>query len=133
MKICIFTESIDKKDGGPSRSVPVLAKGLSEVGLDVTLIAVESDDMNTHLFNGTAVKLVKVTSSASQSDYIQLFSEGGYDLIHSQCIWKPSYHKVAIAARKLNIPLIITPRGTLEPWSLGQKKWKKKKSVIMCR
>lgn len=131
MKICIFTESIDKKDGGPSRSVPVLAKGLSEVGLDVTLIAVESDDMNTHLFNGTAVKLVKVTSSASQSDYIQLFSEGGYDLIHSQCIWKPSYHKVAIAARKLNIPLIITPRGTLEPWSLGQKKWKKKMAMVL--
>ena len=101
------------------------------MGLDVTLIAVESDDMNTHLFNGTAVKLVKVTSSASQSDYIQLFSEGGYDLIHSQCIWKPSYHKVAIAARKLNIPLIITPRGTLEPWSLGQKKWKKKMAMVL--
>ena len=131
MKICIFTESIDKKDGGPSRSVPILARGLAEAGVDVTLMAVESDEMNTHLLEGTSVVLKKVTPTASQAKYMELLSSGNYDIIHSQCIWVPSYHKVAVAARKLNIPLIITPRGTLEPWSLKQKMWKKRLAMLV--
>lgn len=131
MKICIFTESIDKKDGGPSRSVPILARGLAEAGVDVTLLAVETDEMNTHLLEGTSVTLVRVSPFASQGDYMTLLSSAKYDLIHSQCIWVPSYHKVAVAARELNIPLIITPRGTLEPWSLEQKKWKKRLALLL--
>ncbi len=131
MKICIFTESIDKKDGGPSRSVPILARGLAELGLDVTLMAVETDEMNTHLLDGTSVKLITVPSKTSQNGYTNLLKQGGYDIIHSQCIWVPSYHKVAVAARMLNIPIIITPRGTLEPWSLEQKKWKKRLALLL--
>lgn len=131
MKICIFTESIDKRDGGPSRSVPILARGLSEIGIDTTLMAVETDDMNTHLLDNTDVKLIKIPPSASLTDYIRILKEGAYDIIHSQCIWVPSYHKVAVAARKLNIPYIITPRGTLEPWSLEQKKWKKRLAMLL--
>lgn len=131
MKVCLFTESIDKKDGGPSRSVPILARGLAELGLDVTLMAVETDEMNTHLLDGTSVKLITVPSKTSQNGYTNLLKQGGYDIIHSQCIWVPSYHKVAVAARKLNIPIIITPRGTLEPWSLEQKKWKKRLALLL--
>lgn len=131
MKICIFTESIDKKDGGPSRSVPILARGLAEVGLNVTLMTLKTDEMNTHLLDDSSVKLVTVSPSASEKDFMLLLSEGGYDLIHSQCIWLPSYHKVAVAARNLKIPLIITPRGTLEPWSLEHKKWKKKLAMFL--
>ena len=131
MKICIFTESIDKKDGGPSRSVPILARGLAEVGLNVTLMTLKTDEMNTHLLDDSSVKLVTIAPSASEKDFMLLLSEGGYDLIHSQCIWLPSYHKVAVAARNLKIPLIITPRGTLEPWSLEHKKWKKKLAMFL--
>lgn len=131
MKICIFTESIDKKDGGPSRSVPILARGLAEVGVDVTLMVVESDEMNTHLLDGTDAKIIKVSQNATQKDYCQLIKEGSFDLIHSQCIWLQPYHSVAVSARKLNIPLIITPRGTLEPWCLEQKKWKKKLAMFL--
>lgn len=131
MKICIFTDSIDKKDGGPSRSVPILARGLAEVGVDVTLMVVESDEMNTHLLDGTDAKIIKVSQNATQKDYCQLIKEGSFDLIHSQCIWLQLYHSVAVSARKLNIPLIITPRGTLEPWCLEQKKWKKKLAMFL--
>ena len=131
MKICIFIASLDKNDGGPSRSVPIIAKGLSELGVDVTLMAVETDEMNTHLLNGTSVKLEVVPHSASQDYYTRLILAGGYNLIHSQCIWLPTYHKVSVATRKLNLPLIITPRGTLEPWSLEQKKWKKRLAMLL--
>ena len=34
MRVCIFTSTNDKSEGGPSRSVPILAKGVSKVGCD---------------------------------------------------------------------------------------------------
>lgn len=117
MRICLFAESIDKKDGGPSRSVPILARGLSEIGVDTTLMVVESDEMNTHLLNGTAVRLIVLSRKASFKDYLLKIGEGNYDIIHSQCIWLREYHKVALSAKRLGIPLVITPRGTLEPWA----------------
>lgn len=134
MRVCVFTESIDKKDGGPSRSVPLLARGLSEVGVDTTLMTVESDEMNIHLLDNTDVHLVIIPRKASRREYLKRFEEGRYDIIHSQCIWLLEYHKVAVAARKLGIPLIITPRGTLEPWAYeGQgfiKRIKKKIAMV---
>jgi glycosyltransferase involved in cell wall biosynthesis len=134
MRICLFAESIDKKDGGPSRSVPLLARGLSEIGIDTTLMTVETDEMNTHLLENTDVNLLVIPRKASQKYYVTKIREGGYDIIHSQCIWLPEYHKVAVAARKLGVPLIITPRGTLEPWAYqgqGLLKSMKKRIAMM--
>lgn len=112
--------------GGPSRSVPMLVKGLAEESVDVTLMIFRTDDMNTHALDGTTAKL-KIwepgTAFKNIEDYI--LSEK-FDLIQMQSMWAPAYHKVAKIARSHNIPYIITPRGMLEPWSLSQSKWKKK-------
>ena len=37
----------------------------------------------------------------------------------------PGNHYVAITARKFRIPLVIHPRGMLEPWALQYRGWKK--------
>lgn len=116
MKICIFTASIDKKGGGPSRSVPILAKGLAQVGVDVTLMTGESDDMNTHAVEGSNVKLDVFPRNLSEKELEQKLLQGGYDLIHGQGIWIPLYHKMCKIARKHHIPYMMTPRGALEPW-----------------
>lgn len=36
MKVLTFITSISLKGGGPSRSVPMLVKGLAELGVDIT-------------------------------------------------------------------------------------------------
>ena len=126
MKILTFIVDIDNTHGGPSRSVPMLVKGLAEESVDVTLMIFRTDDMNTHALDGTTAKL-KIwepdTAFKNIEDYI--LSEK-FDLIQMQSMWAPAYHKVAKIARSHNIPYIITPRGMLEPWSLSQSKWKKK-------
>ena len=126
MRICIFTTTLDKKDGGPSRSVPILAKGLSEIGVDVTLMACQSEDMNTHILDGSAVNFEIIHRDISSNELEDLFVNARFDLIHSQNLWNPLYHKVAKIARKNGIPYMMTPRGCLEPWSLKQKRLKKK-------
>ena len=125
MRICIFTTSIDKKGGGPSRSVPILARGLSEVGVETTLLTGYSSEMNTHLLDGTSVEVKTIPQNISIRQLERVLLEGRYDLIHGQNLWIPLYHKMARVARKHGIPYMMTPRGCLEPWCMRQKRLKK--------
>ena len=131
MKVLTFITSISLKEGGPSRSVPMLVKGLSEVGVDITLMTFRSDDMNTHALDGTPAKLKIWENRTSAKEIEDFILSEKFDLIQLQSMWAKSYHQVALIARKHNIPYIITPRGMLEPWSLSQKKWKKKLALML--
>ena len=126
MKVLTFITSISLKGGGPSRSVPMLVKGLAELGVDITLMTYWSDDMNTHALDGTSAKLKVLRPDFSRSQMEEYIISEKFDVIQLQSMWDLRYHIVAKTARKHRIPYIITPRGMLEPWCLSQKKWKKK-------
>ena len=126
MKVLTFISSLDINSGGPSRSVPMLVRGLAELGVDITLMTIRSENMNTHTLEGTSAKIKVFDPSVSQSEIARYLKEEHFQLIQIQSMWDWPYHKVMREARKQGIPYIITPRGMLEPWSLSQKKWKKK-------
>ena len=126
MKILTFISSLDINAGGPSRSVPMLVKGLAELGVDVTLMTICSENMNVHALEGSTAKLKLLEPSFSQGEIAQYLKDEKFQLIQIQSMWELPYHKVMVEARRLGIPYIVTPRGMLEPWSLSQKKWKKK-------
>jgi glycosyltransferase involved in cell wall biosynthesis len=126
MKILSFVSSLDLSSGGPSRSVPMLVKGLAELGVDITLMTIRSENMNIHALEGTSAKLKVLSPSFSRKEIAKYLADERFELIQIQSVWEMPYHKVILEARKQNIPYIVTPRGMLEPWSLSQKKWKKK-------
>ena len=126
MKILSFISSLDLNGGGPSRSVPMLVKGLAELGVDVTLMTIRSKNMNIHALEGTTAKLKVLEPSFSRKEIAQYLKSEKFNLIQIQSMWDWPYHKVMVEARKLGIPYIVTPRGMLDPWSLAHKKWKKK-------
>lgn len=126
MKVLTFVSSIDLSSGGPSRSVPMLVKGLAELGVDITLMTIRSENMNIHAIEGTTAKLKVLSPSFSRKEIAKYLSDERFELIQIQSMWDLPYHKVMVEARKQGIPYIVTPRGMLEPWSLSQKKWKKK-------
>lgn len=131
MRICIFTDTIDKSNGGPSRSVPMLARGLSEIGVDVTLMTVWSNDMNDHLLDGTKVNLDVLPSGFSYKELEERVISGNFDLIHMQGIWLPLYHRMSCIARKHSIKYLVMPRGDLEPWCLRRSYLKKKLAMFL--
>lgn len=126
MKVLTFLTCIDQTKGGPSRSVPLFVKGLSQEGVDITLMVIKSNDMNLHALDGTTAKIHFLQSNYKKNDLENFVKSEKFDLIHGQCIWEPLFHQMRLIADKFNIPYILSPRGTLEPWSLQQKKWKKK-------
>lgn len=104
----------------------MLAKGLVEFGVDVTLMTIRSKNMNVHALEGTTARLKVLEPSFTRREIARYLKEEKFHLIQIQSMWDWPYHKVMVEARKLGIPYIVTPRGMLEPWSLSQKKWKKK-------
>lgn len=126
MKILTFLTNIDQTKGGPSRSVPMFVRGLALEGIDVTLMVIKSEDMNLHALDGTSAKVHLLPADYSKSDLESFVNSERFDVIHGQCIWEPLFHQMRLVADKYHIPFILTPRGTLEPWSLKQSKWKKR-------
>lgn len=47
-------------------------------------------------------------------------------IIHDHGMWLPCNHASAVAAHRLALPYVISPRGMLEPWAMNFKAWKKK-------
>ncbi len=126
MKVLTFVTGLDKTKGGPSRSIPIFVKGLAEIGVDITLMAIESENMNLHALEGTSAKIHVIPSNYKKKELAQFVKREGFDLIHGQSIWEPLFHQMRIVADNYDIPYILTPRGTLEPWSLDNRKWKKR-------
>lgn len=104
----------------------MLVKGLVEFGVDVTLMTIRSKNMNVHALEGTTARLKVLEPSFTRKEITRYLKDEKFHLIQIQSMWDWPYHKVMVEARKLGIPYIVTPRGMLEPWSLSQKKWKKK-------
>lgn len=126
VKVCLCLECMDINGGGPSRSVPSLAKSLAQNDIDVTLLTRYSDTNNLHLLENTDVRVVQINSNNEIAEVLT----SGFDIIHTQGLWMPFYHVVTKVAKKIGIPLIVTPRGTLEPHCLEDKKIKKKMALV---
>jgi glycosyltransferase involved in cell wall biosynthesis len=50
----------------------------------------------------------------------------GYDVVHFNNLWNPELRHFAQLAREAAIPYVVTPHGTLDPWSMGQRALKKR-------
>ena len=135
--------SLDPRHGGPSRTVVALADALaSQTGCRVGLVS--------QGWRGAAKvqsEVSRVARIISLSDswlalslglplrraLTQVGTTGWFSphLIHCHSVWHPANHWAARAACRWGVPLIIHPRGMLEPWALGQKAWKKRLALAL--
>lgn len=118
MKILHVIQGIDPRSGGPTRSVKGICRALAKSGMDVTLLVL----CGRHKFdNPCGVKVV----------YGKMAEVREYDLVHLQGLWSLKLHRVALACRRSGVRYVISPRGMLDPWALGVKKWKKRLALFL--
>ena len=48
------------------------------------------------------------------------------DLVHVHGLWHPFLHRVSAWAAGRDVPVLVSPQGMLTPWSLAQKRLKKR-------
>lgn len=52
-------------------------------------------------------------------------------VFHLHGIWEPMLQRTAAAARHARRVHVVTPHGMLDPWSLGQSRWKKRLAMTL--
>lgn len=116
MKVLITVRGLRKREGGPTYSVPALARALAGRGHDVTVLVDEYDIETEATFHLVRRRDIKVRLE----EYIRDF-----EVVHDNGVWLPFNHAIAMAALKAGVPRVISPRGGLQPWVLKQNRWKK--------
>ena len=135
MRVFHVIPSLDPSAGGPTTALIGMASAQARTGLDVSVLTTWRQGQSPDVDKGLQQAGVKVTQMGPVTGALRrhpdlahqidrLVSEA--DVVHIHSVWEEPQHLAARAAIKKGKPYIITPHGMLDPWSLAQKKWKKR-------
>jgi glycosyltransferase involved in cell wall biosynthesis len=141
MHIVHITETLDPSSGGPIVIAIGLASAQASLGHRVSVIAHSYDSCDSHEPNGLLLdvpggSLIDVVAIPSGGWREKLFASNTRstirrsieeaDIVHIHGIWSSIAYWSARIASILSVPYVIVPHGMLDPWSLNQKRLRKK-------
>jgi glycosyltransferase involved in cell wall biosynthesis len=125
--------------GGPPRSVLGLCRALGRAGIEIEVLTTTADGpadlpvspSGGDTFEGVAVRYLE------RSFPQRLFGARGLgaaldvaiarsDVVHVHGLWTVPAWAAARRARRAGVPLVISPRGMLDPGSMAQRAWRKR-------
>jgi glycosyltransferase involved in cell wall biosynthesis len=133
MKILHIVALIQSSTGGPAVSVTRLASEQAKLGHEVTLACLDYPHLGPQVA-APGVRVVSVKGNlfavrgrgwSPKFKRVLMDEAAKADIVHNHGLWMwPNAYarEAAVAAGK---PLIISPRGMLEAWSLGRSKLRK--------
>ncbi len=137
--------SLRKSAGGPSRTVTALCRELGRQGANVELVSMDevpssgeipllppASWVTTTLIPPQGIPLIgPIMTERFCTTLRERCTRLGLELIHDHGIWLPTNHATVSVALELGLPLVISPRGMLEPWALKYRAWKKRIAWIL--
>ena len=133
LRVCQVVANINRDIGGPAVTVPRLASSLADQGVECRLVTLDYSNLGPQtsaqgvellsLPAGWWTKRMRGWSPPLRS---RLLSQAAStDLIHNHGVWMFPNLYARQAASCANIPLVLSPRGMLQEWSLGRSRMKK--------
>lgn len=132
--------SLHPRAGGPSRTVMHLASAHGRQKLVVKLLCQGYMNEPTAIARDRGVDLSVVEPGLGFKKEFSLSIRGALEkiginsppnILHSHGVWHPVNHWASWASRRFNIPILIQPRGMLEPWAMKQKALKKRLAMAI--
>ena len=138
LKVLHVIPAVAPRYGGPSRAVFEMSRALSVGGTDV-LIATTNADGPDRLNVNTGEKVSfqetdtiffpqrlseRFTYSPELARWLRENVEV-FDLVHIHAIFSHPCLAAARACQNSGVPYVVRPLGSLDPWSMGQKSWRK--------
>jgi glycosyltransferase involved in cell wall biosynthesis len=134
MRVCHVVASINRDIGGPAISVPRLASALAARGVESHLATLDYPEHGpqTQVPGATLTSLPTTTLNRLGRGWSPAFHHAltalarqGLDVLHNHGLWMFPNHYARQVAVTAGVPLVISPRGMVEQWSLGRSRWKK--------
>jgi glycosyltransferase involved in cell wall biosynthesis len=139
MRILHTIAGLHESSGGPSETTSALCEELATHGLSVGIVTQRSREIGgvyrvpnpalvtTRFVESFYLAPLRVAYSPRLLAIIRHACEDQrIELLHDHGIWLPINHAATRVAREKGIPLVVSPRGMLEPWALAYRAWKKR-------
>ena len=107
-----------RKAAGTSVFVCEIAKQQVKLGHEVSIVHQET--WRTDIY-----PLDNRISLISKKDFFKTEKERHYDIVHIHGMWEYMLHQFAVLCRHRNWPYIWSPHGSMTPWAMNYKRWKK--------
>lgn len=136
MRIVHVIDSLDPARGGPPVVCTSLAVAQAMAGHEVTILYGDEPGGKIAYPAWASRELVKLVTTRTQGTLashlgIGATAEmqnvlGSADVVHTHGIWTSLITIACTVALRRRIPYVITPHGMLDPWSMSQKRLKKR-------
>src|ERR1051325_1630180 len=129
MRVLHVIPSVADRSGGPATAIVPMCRALMQQGIDVQLVSTGVEEAGE--YKGVPAQLFPAELGASFKYSRPLASwlnanVRHFDLAHVHAVFNHSSAAAARACRRANVPYIIRPLGTLDPWSMTQKSLRKR-------
>lgn len=141
LKVLHVIPSVSELSGGPAQAIFPMCRALAAQGVDVSIATTDhgltetlsgkSGGPNPVLYKGTPTYFFPVQLgdgfkySRPLAGWLN-YSVSNFDVVHIHAVFNHSSVTAARSCRKHGVPYVVRPLGTLDPWSLQQKGFKKK-------
>jgi glycosyltransferase involved in cell wall biosynthesis len=138
MRVLHVIPSIAAVYGGPSQVVIEMCQTLIQKGIDVNIVTTNADGNNkldipihqwveyrgvqTYIFTSALGESIKFASGFRHWLAAEMVN---YDFVHIHAVFSYTCIVAASVCRKAQIKYVMRPLGTLDPWSMAQKAFKK--------
>jgi glycosyltransferase involved in cell wall biosynthesis len=136
MRVLHVIPSVSARSGGPGMAIVPMCRALQQRGIEVVLVttdagmrAVQSCEAMDYEGVPAIFFPVQLSESFKYSRPLSIWlrhSLRGFDLAHIHAVFNHSSVAAARECRKQRVPYVIRPLGTLDPWSMKQKPWRKR-------
>lgn len=140
MLTIIYTiSSLQPKAGGPVRFVTDLCKAVTELGHNAELVSIDhgiaseppllplGDSVSTRLVQARILPGIRYPFAPGFRELLKnVLDNAAHAVVHDNGIWEPFNQTVAKVTRRKQTPLVISLHGTLKPWALQHRAWKKR-------
>lgn len=132
------TYDLDPRAGGLAKAVIDLAVAQAAAGIGVGMVVTHAahHDISAAVAQlraaGVEVEAVGPTTSklhyhaGTRPAIAARIGQGKASVVHVHAVWEDAQHAAVGEARRAGVPVVWSPHGMLDPWSLRQSRWKKK-------
>ena len=130
MKVAMTTGSLSRNAGGLFESVRAMGKGLSELGVGVSVYGLRDqnwgrDEEAWEPLSASAFSFIGPRALAWSPDMDAALDEARPDVVALQGLWQYSSIATRRQWKRNGTPYVISPRGMLDKWALANSRWKK--------
>jgi glycosyltransferase involved in cell wall biosynthesis len=125
---------LSKAGGGTSTYVADLASTQARLdGAAATIVTIGAAQERVPVDAAVDVQTLAtpVRAGALNTVVNDLQAQRPLDICHGHGLWLPFGHQFQRAARRRNIPFVLSPHGMLEPGALQFSKWKKRVALAL--